>query len=318
MANVMSYNIAGSGPMGYGIPSHAAVALDSAYLYDTTGDAIALRFMLPAAKTLVAIHYRITARTGAPGAIQWSVRVAGTSVAKPGAYAQDLGATDAVGTDAPSAVTPALWRTITLTGDDRVACPAGVNFLCMGNTDGVDPTLNHVTVMTKFRPSASMQSALDAIADSTNGFNTGNSAYIPAGIVAEFSDGTAVGGPYVAVATTASSQNQRGLKCQFDVDTVLLGIGANAGGADISTINVYADGNNPDGTKVLSEATSQQLGELVFKHAFAAPPTLLAGGIYRIVLDYSGNATYPSVITMGAGTVPDGVKACRHMHNSNW
>ena len=289
-------------------------AMDTAFVYGTSGDAFFTRVTAPvgqSAATLTAYFY-VVAVTGTPD-FQMGVYngpVTGGDLERPEAGGSDLAS--APSTLSLSSADDGTWVSATCT----VSLTAGNNyFVILKNTHGT-PASNNAT----FR----YRGALDGIGTNgtavysscqtgytTDGFTTDPTVQASSFgcIIVKFSDGTLLGNPYVSSSAHASNTNSRGIRVQFTEDVVVSGISTPGLGTTVNGVGVYPTASGTPIVSASGDATAEEKSG-IFRFA---PTTLTGGTSYDIVTNFATNSTIGTFYTMGEaeGNVPADVIACR-------
>lgn len=287
-------------------------ALNSAYTYNSAGDAVAMRFALNEAKTLTDVYCYLTALNGTPANVNdlnWEIRDNSADPNEPGSTLVASGTYD------PSGDSPPVWMTMA-TGLSQALLAGKVYFLIVADADGNGT--DYATILRNGPFGAALRSMFFS-PNTTDGFQTTNDRD-PSAMVLAFSDGSVIGNPYSRV--TSNSYNvERGLKVQFDEDVELIGLQwANATVAgNLLGIKIYEDGNNPGGTTVYASTEDYEDANLHGTHyRFESVVTLTGGTVYRVVFTSGGSDNDPRQPNFGAGAIPSDVALARYAGNSNW
>lgn len=289
-------------------------AIDTAFAFETSGDAFAIRFVAPvtqAAATLT-VYVFCTAVTGTPD-FQIEVRngYSGSGdIDRPETGGSDLASSPST-LSAPTANT---WEALTAT----VSLTAGqVYWVLVKNTHGT-PASNNATF--QYRGSLDGLGVAGTFAGNlinyafgagftTDGFTTdpttslANGSFAPA--VLKFGDGSLMGMPFVSTIAHASDTNNRGNRFQFATNLVVSGIVWPLGVAAISGCAIYQGGN-----LVVAETGDASTS---IRSPWRFAPTSLTGGVaYDVVVTFGSAAASSVFYTMGEaeGDVPTDVKAC--------
>src|SRR3990167_2436157 len=278
-----------------------AIQIDSAYTFETGGEAWFCRFTSPVSKTTGAltVYVHCSAVTGSP---TYNVTVrngaqAGQDVDRPEAGGSTLGTPG-------TAITPTAnrWATFTLTSLTLVQ---GQTYFVIINNTSADPTTAYASWV--YRGSADSNvggpvaphQALWAAGFTANGFTTDPTYGTGYGTcVVKFNAGEIRGFPWVAASANTVDTNDRGNKGQFDEDMVVAAIFfAGAGSGNIATIEIT---KVSDASVVLSHTLDVVTQNAVYGLGGAIPLTTLTGGVaYYIVLTYSGSTANPTRRYMG-------------------
>lgn len=302
MAPALGYGFAGSnswygGPfIGFAPASFTlnTTALDSAYVYNTSGDAIGSRYPMQSAKTFSEIYFFVSSYTGTAGNVNdIDVEIRNDSSDKPGATLHDTITKD------PASATG--W--VQVTGFTFPGSASTVYWIILADPDGngTDFATLGRNASNSTDPTAGNRIWAAAV---TNGFNTAPtfSGIVPS-LVVVFSDGTVIGNPFTAVAASSSTQNRRGLFVSngFTESLKVYGMTTNAGSASITSVSIYAGSDLPNDATFGSFSALIQQTTAARRGAVGPPVTLAKETPYRFVDVYSGNSTTPSKMNIGTG-----------------
>lgn len=275
----------------------STLALDSNYVNNTSGDAIAARFHLRQAETLSAVRFFITAYTGTAANVN-DLNVdlrANSNTTGPGGTTQH----DSV-TINPASATG--W--ITTTGWTFAASADTVYWLVIGDADGNSTdfatVLRSTNTWTLFRDMLKSQAW-----QTTDGWSaTRTAASQASGIVILFTSGRVLGSPITATAASTSSQNRRGLRFIAPAGLKLFGMTGlgNPTTTTVTGLELYADASTP-GSGQLATGTTELMNQLanIGGYLWETPPSLTQGTAYRAVYVYGVNSTTPGKMNIGTG-----------------
>jgi len=286
------------------------IALDSAFIYETSGDAWYIRFDAPVGQTTDTLlcYVYCSAITGLPTDVRLALYngpTAGNDPDRPENAGSPLGTSGAVDLSGAGST----WVTFTITG---VSLTQGECYYLILDNRTATPGSNYPTILYKGRFWAGGDMAHDLFRSgySANGFSGDPTIGTAAIGVVKFADGTLLGSPYASVGSHANNQNDRGVRVQFSEDVVVSGAawGQTATYFVNFEINAAVGGANLV-TKVLNVFDGQQFAGCRF-----APATLLGGVAYDCVLTLdSSRTTVPNMFAMGEaeGSLPADVLSCR-------
>lgn len=288
------------------------LALDSAFTYESSGDAVFLRFISPVSQTSgdLTVHAWVISVTGSPTDVRAAVYNGAGAADDPdrpqagGSALATSGATDLSG-EAGS------WATFTITG---LSLTAGATYYILFDNRTATPASNY--------PVIAYMGTLAIVGGGTyryancfrggytiNGFTAdpgGVSTGMGVGVI-KFNDGTLLGQPYSGTGSThANNTNDRGIRIQFTEDIIVSGVMFGWTSAAISGIKI----NKTDGTNIVTQAADNYQKSRAQSVRFS-PVTLLGGVNYDIVITYSANSTTGPIITMGEASPPTDVQNCR-------
>lgn len=302
--------------IGHGAASAGlTIALNVAFVYETSGNCGGVRFISPVSQTngaLTVYFVNSAAVTGTPSDIRCAVFDGSAGTDDPdrpksgaGAIIATSSATDMTGystaktwaTFAFASVTLVAGQTYFLLCDNRTGTPGSHYPTLLLGLSGVGP-VGPASIRWLFHP----QSSTDGITTdpSSPSANTG-------ACVVKFANGTLMGQPWVAATTHANNANTRGQRVRFSEDTVISGVRSegSAAAALWTAFKIYAT----DGTELLS-ATLDRFQVQVGGVVRFAPYTLAAGVSYDLCYVFSGNSTIGQIGNTGAGSIPADVAAC--------
>jgi len=285
-----------------GIASAATFALDSAFTYETGGDALVAAFIAPVGQTNAAlkIYAYLTAITGSPSDVRAAIWASATSgdPDRPQAGASALATSAVVDLTGASAG----WVTFTIAS---VSLTQGVSYLIIIDNRTGTPASNYPTFGTRYGIGFAGVSSVHSLGHTADGITTDPTQYADsAALVLAFSDGTVLGNPYPTYANHASNADTRGNRVSFSEDLVISGAWW-YGGSAFTNFKIYAT----DGTELLSQAIGFREANRIGGVRFA-PYTLTGGTEYDCMLTVSGATTNGYIGNTGAGTVPADVTAC--------
>lgn len=306
------------GPRSAGTAGNT-VAIDSAFLFETSGDAFFAQFVSPITQSSATLTFYayVMAVTGTPD-FQLHVRkaaqgsgdvdrpeTAGSSISS-SPSTLTLGAGD-VGT----------WVSLTCT----VSLTAGETyFAIIGNTHAT-PASNHATFRYRSTMGAFGAAGYDLWNEAclagytSSGFTTDPTVTSvgPGTFVLKFSDGTLLGFPYVDSAGHANNTDDRGIRFTPTEDVVISGLGFGyLLGAVTEDLSIYTSA----GAVVLDvPIDTSPMYSVGSNHSFLrfAPITLSGGTSYDIVERSTTSRGSGTLYTMGEieANVPADVLACR-------
>ena len=295
-----------------------ALQVDSAFVFETSGDAIVCRFISPVSQTsgTLTINAFVTADSGTTSSFNVQVRNANTS----GDQHRPESGGSTIGTPG-SAVdlngTAASWATFTVTG---LTLTAGLVYFIIIENLSASPASDHATIV--YRPGLDGQLSNilgegHKAGTTVNGITSDpvmSAALSP--VVVSFDDGTIIGNPYVDTGVNASGTDYRGNQWEFPFDVEVIGLCWATTSTALSggTAGLY----ETDGTilieKTISfsqalEVTMQYFGESITIAANSAfnsliKPALSTGSITM----YDLGETSPPADVVSAGLCNGSVK----------
>lgn len=297
---------------GVGSGANGTVALDSAYTYNSAGDAIGSRIVIPSTKTLDTVYAHVTSYTGTAANVNdllIELRDNDAANIKPGSTLHDSISVD------PASATG--W----------IAFP-GFTFSMVGGTPYwtvfADPDGNGTDFATATRNQgvtfSEMESYIRYSGSVTNGFSSGTVAFsanrVPV-VVWKMSDSTVFGCPYTAVSTSSNTQNKKGLFVSdgFSESIKIFGI-VFGSAATMGTPTVYEGGGTlPNDSTFAAFATA--LSHTTSIQGGMGPAVTFAKETpYSFVSNPTGNSTSPRKSQIGTGA--DATLRSAMLGGGNW
>jgi hypothetical protein len=278
------------------ISSQTTVALNTNYVYNTSGNAIAGRVNLPVAKTLNTVYYFVTAHTGTPQVI---FELRDDTANKPGTTLHASANSTPGGTG---------WKTFT---GLSFAMTAGTKYWpIVGDNDGA--TAGGATVLRSMTVTGATPVDVHFYNgfSTTDGWGTQTSSAVVGAILLDFSDSTTMGWPITAVAASTSNTNRRGwnFSTGFTAPIRILGMVAFATTlTNSSGVEAYEGTTLPGGTTAASGTTGLYVAGtgatagFVFDTPTAGYYSAPAATAIRVVFTFSGNSTVVQHMQIGAG-----------------
>lgn len=267
----------------YATGSRTGLQLDSAYTYNSTGDAVGFRFIAQRSAQITDVYVYYSAKTGSPGNQLCELRDFNT------------GATSTPGTTlhaSQSVAAPAAnkWLRFTFSSPYTVTKNT-LYWLVFADTAGGG--LANMTLLYRSVMAGTSNSFAGLTAYTTaNGFVGSSATSIDPCIVIRYSDGTLHGNPYTQSNSDTSNTRERGwyFPNGFDCDVTLFGIEGAING-NVSALRIYAGATAPGGSTLASESAGQAT---YANYLWLSPPYTLAKSTpYRIVQAYAGASTSP-------------------------
>ena len=299
---------------GYtGSSTTATLALDSVFVYETSGDGAIWYFNSPVTQSSAAltVYVYCTAATGSATSSSVVIYDSQTDTAgdpqRPPAGASPLATSGNV--DASSCGT-AKWLTYSIAS---VSLTAGSWYFVIAKNDTATPGSNHFTVMTRGplfsqvgTPSGTGITGPGIRASTTtDGITTDPSQATSntqqAAAVIKFGDGTIIGSPWVATSASASNDEYRGTRFTFDEDVIVSGVTvANTVTATIATtLEIY------NGASQLRTVTLDVFSKGNGISANFAAITFTGGTAIDVVLKPASSATVGTYATIGTSPPAD-------------
>jgi hypothetical protein len=285
-----------------------ALALDSNYIYGTSGDALGGTFVLDEDRTLTEFYFVASAKQGT-GAINWEIRSGfGAANNKPGSLVSG-----ATGTVNFSAITVDNWTKVS--GLSINLSKHVYYTIVLGDADG--STSNFVTLRTNVRQATSSLFAGSHISTADGFATAGTSTNYPAVLAAKFSDGfVCAGAPIRATSSLTSNVVLRGIKITLPANgpaIVLSGVthlSNTLGGMTVHVLkgagSIPTDISSPFWSYTfpssIDYSTTQQVPVLLFPEPLAK---LVGGETYYIVIKPDANSVIPSKTTSYGGMDSD-------------
>lgn len=283
----------------------ATVALDSAYVHGTSGDAVGCRFVAPVsqASSSITVYAYCTAVTGSPTDVRcrlYDGPGGSDDVDRPSTSAH-LAESSGVDCSAEAAS----WVAFTITS----ALTAGQIYYLLIHNATASPDANYPTFPSRALPvighvlaAKFFHGCYTAAGYSADGTNETSA---PA-MVIKFSDGTLLGNPFVTTEAHASNTYTRGICVTPTEDVTVSGIYNLWNYAAITAAKIRVHGGSDVSGASATAQRGAQSGSWVGRFA---PTTLTGGTRYDILLTYSGN-TQGNIYTMGEASPPADVQAC--------
>ena len=284
------------------VPTINTYALDSAYTFNSAGDAIAQRVRVQRAVTLAAIYFSISSVTGTAANVNdldFELRNDDGSDLTPNRVSPTLHTSGSMNPNADASFVG--WHKI---DPADFAMTKGVTYWAiMADADGgaVDfATLSRGEGQAAFE----VFKHKAGVHDTTNGFSSNAIARGESSlIVLEFTDGSVNGRSTILGSAATSSTNRKGMYIG-GVTGPLSIYGAfcySTGSVNISGIELYDSGTLPGGTPLRSgtDILRSTLGTRIGA-ALSSPYTLEAATVYRLVFTFSAAFTEPRKLGFGA------------------
>lgn len=274
--------------------SQLTVALSNAYTFNSAGNCLAHRVNRPAADTLTAIYFYVTA-VGGTGASEVNVEFRSDNGGIPGSTLHASGATGAL-----SAVG---WAGVT-----------GLSFATSANTiyhavvaDANGGATNFVTALRAANTTGVFDNAAQswnrASINSTAGFASANTFVSNSSIIPVFSSGSQ-GNPFTAGQTFTSSTNRRGWLIGGLTEALSIwGINWGSGLTSGNGVELYASATAPGGSTIASGSNALVLNtqSTIVGHRFSTAQTLDKATAYRLVSTFSSASTAARFFEIGTG-----------------
>lgn len=282
--------------------TQSTLALDSAYTFNSAGDAIAHRYASAVNKTLSSVYYYITARAGTTGTLSLSCR-RNTTALSPVTGATQIGTTQTV---TPS-TTVSRWNQYSWSLAD-VGGHATDRYVwfCIGHPSG--SAGNSWTILKHNTTGGNRMQYPDANSfSSTAGFAsaiTNDTAFST--LVLVFSDGSAVGSPWTTTTGTNANTVQQGLRIDgLTASLVIHGWRGTVQSGGPTAFYIWEGTGGPSaGTDLLSGVTVHTIAAASAPdyNFFASPVTLAAATQYR----FTAEASSYGVLRFQLGTLASG------------
>jgi hypothetical protein len=298
------------GLFGLQVFSQSTLALDSAYTYNTAGDAIGLRVMgWPIASDALAfVYFFITGFTGTAANvddINLEVRngISATSSVRPGTTSNATGSVNPASTTGWTRVTPTAF---TPTQGTEV-------WFVIADADG--GAIDFATVLAGITESAaaainyrSADRLLRQGATHATGFSTAMTVLTgTSGIIVELASGAVLGLSYTDDLASTSNTLRRGLRMSDGVteEFKLLGVTFETSTAwtTLTGVEVYAAATAPGGTTLASTTTASMASTSAVNagtgYVFTTPYVVPKATDIRLVFTYGLAATTPRKMNIG-------------------
>lgn len=283
-----------------GVPLGTAntVALDSAYVAGTSGDATAVRYHPGVTRTLNSIYFFISSYTGTAANVN-DLNLELRNQASAGSTTPDTTATIATAVKDPVSATG--W--IASTGWSNILSAFTPYFVVIGDTDGDGASYATISYRVPYFESYLSATGINVNISRFSSFITtagwvsgnSNSSTTIGAFVLAFSDGTSFGCPFSATGVPASNTNQRGLRITTNgliTDLPIYGVIWGTSASQMSGFKIFVGDAAPDSTAdhistnlLYNTASATGAGCLLSAGSIY---TLLSGTAYSIVATYSG------------------------------
>lgn len=280
--------------------SQSTLALDSNYVAGTSGDAISVRFVLPATKTFDSIYFFITAYTGT------AANVNDISLEIREDAASGLPNTSAtVDTDTVDPASATGWIVKQFATPQSLT--GGTTYhAIVGDADGSGT--DYATVLARVAmmqtPAGNTNAVLWNGSTTANGFIAASSLNLPSSICLKFSDNSILGNPFSTAETPASATLAKGLLISGLTEQLkLFGVLSSSTNANYSQVDVFAGTALSDSTPFATADKAVLSPTVTTPNGFLFPSvvTLAKSTQYRIVFRYSGSTNTPVKYNIGTG-----------------
>lgn len=279
--------------------AQTTLALDSAYTYNSAGDAIASIWRAPAALGLTAAYVFITAYTGTAANVNdLNFELRDHSTNKPGSTLHTSGSVN------PSSATG--WIQVTGLSFTTVADTVYWGVLADADGNGTD----FATVLRNV-PNEIPNHQMATASQSTDGFTTaGASTSLTPSLMLRCGDVATIGWPFTASTSPSNNTNRRGLNMSTGPSAPMKLYGMVLDDLTLSngtSVEVWANGSGPSGTPTGTATMAVMAGANTAPtagFAFAAGTgfMLQPGTPYRIVFTFSGNSVSCARMQIGTGS----------------
>ncbi len=154
------------------------------------------------------------------------------------------------------------------------------------------------------------QNAIERAFTTSNGWSSAPTAeFTVPPVVFKYNSGTIQGCPFVTTTSHAANQNDRGIRMAFSEQVTVSGVLVVANSSSIEGLFVY------NGASLIASITGDMLlvSRTYARWAFPAPFVVPKDTDYDFIFRFSGaTSTTPGLLTMGGGTTPADVIACRN------
>lgn len=222
--------------------SAASLSIDSAYTFESAGDAIGICFCSPVTQNNGALLF-YALPTAVTGTAKFKAQLrnsaaAGGDETKPEAGGAVLATSD------ERTITANEWEVFTFSG---VSLTAGMHYWLIIYNSDADPTNNYGSWMYRGALDAHSLLANDVVSytkwaqayTTANGFSTVTAATGNPPAVLKFADNTIMGFPYTSSASHADNANERGNRLAFPVNIIVGGINSYLATSSFSGVGVY-------------------------------------------------------------------------------
>lgn len=275
-------SLLGTPTLGVALQTTAAnYKLDSAYTFNSAGDAMAIRFVAPKTVTLTDVYIFCDAITGTPSTMRVELRnYAGLALP---------GGTLHASTTASWPASSSKWVKATF-GSPYTLTVGETYFLIVADAAG--GAVNYASPL--YRGAINANDRLYYLAEtvtSANGFFTaGSAASCVPGFVLKFGDGTYWGQPFTDNLNYTSNTRERGFLLTPDCDMLLKGV-VFTQASQINGFKVYPAASAPGGTALATISFGGVAGAA--GAALWSPQLLQRGYQYRCVFTFGSASTAP-------------------------
>ena len=304
------------GMMGIGSVDTGAktsLSLDSAFVFETSGDVVFTRFSSPVAQTngALTVYAFVEAVTGSPTAVRCAVYNGAQDPSDDQDRPEAGGSALATSGDVDASSAAGTWITFSLSSLTLVESQTYyvIIFNATGTPGSNYPDIAHRGYVDAANPSQRGGQGFIA-AFTTNGFSADPTSAQPARlapICIKFNDGTLMGNPYVDNVAHASNQNDRGSRFTFTEDVTVGYVIWNTVDTNIANFEI----NKASGGDNIVTVTLDRYLRVDTNHARFSPVTLTGGVAYDFVLTAGANDTFGTIAFMGEASPPADVIACR-------
>jgi hypothetical protein len=288
------------------------LALNSAYVYGTSGSSYAAYFMNSEDANLTDFWCKVSAYSGTWSSTDQLIRVE----VREGLNGSNIPGTTLTGTfNVSLSGSPTGWVKTTL-GSPITLTGGKFYWLIVGDPDG--GATNFVTMIIRLGTAAgAVQSPIGSTTfTSTAGFSAAGTtnASIPS-LAWQIGSNMYGGQIFDTSAIITSGTYERGLRFKPNNDMTLIGVSMGSDQSTLftgNTLKLYQDSASPGGTTILSitaptttlnSGTSPTIGAYIFKQANWT--RLQAGTWYRLVMAPAASLTVPRKLTMAASASSD-------------
>ena len=289
-------------------PSQNTTALDTAYVYGSAGDAVAVLYR-DYARTVSGVYAYLVTKTGTiPGNdINYEIRDSASSA--PGTNIQSGGS----GTIDISSITAPSWISV---NGLSVSLSADTEYWAViADASAVDAS-NFATILRHAALFAAVQDHVNHYGmHTTDGYNTVKTVATQVmSVILIFSDGTAIGCPWTASVAPASTTNRRGMyfSTGFSEKIKFWGMTGNGTVSNINGLEIYPSSAGVPGTGALSIGSLIGLHNItpaLIGYSLVTPYTFDKDAGYRVVFTFSASSTGLTYYNIGTGADSNLAKA---------
>ena len=276
--------------------SRGNVSLNAAYVHQTSGPAVAVRFLAQSATTVDEFYMMMDTKTGTLGNITMEAKIYNENTSFPDRPGSTLRATSTACT-MPSG--DDMWIKFTF-GTPYTAAIGEVLWIVIYNTSSA-PATDYPQILTATNARIGVYNndiEIMTCYSTANGFSTNGSIKIQAPFVIK-QNTIYFGQPFTLGTSSGSSSLERGFEFTPTVDITVCGFLIMTQTTAYNAVRLLASNTAPGGTALytwdLDSDASQTIGDLLGAKLFT-PITLTGGTTYKLTMTYSSTTTAPGYL----------------------